>query len=85
MDPTHEAHVNRPGMVVVDVAAADDETALAFQQLLADRWATSSAERTTHDVGQPGVRLRCYLDLDQPVGSDALADAPPQVLAEVQQ
>ncbi|MGW1719840.1 DUF6207 family protein [Streptomyces sp. NPDC002156] len=56
-------------MVVVDVAAADDATALAFQQLLADRWATSTEERTTHDVGQPGVRLRCYLDVRQPLDS----------------
>ncbi|MFJ1673139.1 DUF6207 family protein [Streptomyces bottropensis] len=85
MDPINEVHVSRPGLVVVDVAAADDATALAFQQLLADRWATSSAERTTHDVGQPGVRLRCYLDLNQPVGSDAQADTPPLALAEVQQ
>ncbi|MFD9400238.1 DUF6207 family protein [Streptomyces sp. NPDC060011] len=51
---------------MVDVAAADDATALAFQQLLAERWATATAERTTRDVGQPGVRLRCYLDLRQP-------------------
>ncbi|MEV5177729.1 DUF6207 family protein [Streptomyces flaveolus] len=36
------------------------------------------------DAGEPGVRLRCYLDLNQPVGSDAQADPPPQVLAEVQ-
>ncbi|MEU9190647.1 DUF6207 family protein [Streptomyces sp. NPDC048484] len=85
MNPIHEVHVSEPGLVVVDVAAADDDTALAFQQLLADRWATSSAGCTTHDVGQPGVRLRCYLDLNQPVGSDAQADALPLVLAEVQQ
>ncbi|MFJ4620771.1 DUF6207 family protein [Streptomyces sp. NPDC088812] len=45
-----------PGLVVVDdVAAADDATALAFQQLLADRWATATAERTTRDLG----RARC--------------------------
>ncbi|WP_406130333.1 DUF6207 family protein [Streptomyces canus] len=85
MNPINEAHVSRPGLVVVDVAAADDATALSFQQLLADRWATATAERTTHDVGQPGVRLRCYLDLQQPVDSDAPADAPPLALAEVQQ
>ncbi|MFF8196728.1 DUF6207 family protein [Streptomyces bobili] len=56
-------------MVVVDVAAADDATALAFQQLLADRWATATAERTTRYAGEPGVRLRCYLDLNQPLDS----------------
>ncbi len=54
MNPINEAHVSEPGLVVVDVAAADEEAALAFQQLFDDRWATSSAERTTHDVGQPG-------------------------------
>ncbi|MFD7480759.1 DUF6207 family protein [Streptomyces sp. NPDC059837] len=82
MDPINEVHVSRPGLVVVDVAAADDATALAFQQLLADRWATSTAERTTHDVGQPGVRLRCYLDLRQPINSPTVpADAVPEVSA----
>ncbi|QYX75131.1 DUF6207 family protein [Streptomyces akebiae] len=64
-DPIHETHVSEPGLLVVDVAAADDATALAFQQLLADRWATATAEQTTRDAGQPGVRLRCYLDLRQ--------------------
>ncbi|MEU3854055.1 DUF6207 family protein [Streptomyces sp. NPDC029554] len=39
---------------------------------------------TTRDAGEPGVRLRCYLDLRQPVGSDASAHVPPQVFAEVQ-
>ncbi|MFD5721470.1 DUF6207 family protein [Streptomyces sp. NPDC127036] len=59
---------------MVDVAAADDATALAFQQLLAERWATATAERMTRNVGQPGVQLPCYLDLRQP---DAPAAAPP--------
>ncbi|MFI1510249.1 DUF6207 family protein [Streptomyces sp. NPDC020597] len=76
MNPINEAHVSEPGLVVVDVAAADDATALAFQQLLADRWATSPAQHTTRDAGEAGVRLRCYLDLRQPVGSDTQADMP---------
>ncbi|WP_399476652.1 DUF6207 family protein [Streptomyces sp. TRM68367] len=33
------------------------------------RWATATAERPTRDAGQPGVRLRCYLDTSQ--GPDA--------------
>lgn len=73
MDPINEAHVSEPGLVVVDVAAADDATALAFQQLLADRWATATAEQTTRDAGEPGVRLRCYLDLRQPIVKTAEA------------
>ncbi|MER5374929.1 DUF6207 family protein [Streptomyces sp. NPDC002553] len=56
--------MSEPGLLVVDVAATDDATALVFQQLLADRWATATAEQTTRDAGQPG-RLRGYLDLRQ--------------------
>ncbi|MFC4469207.1 DUF6207 family protein [Streptomyces xiangluensis] len=41
---------------MVDVEAADEDTALSFQQLLAERWATATAQRTTRDVDQPGVR-----------------------------
>lgn len=61
----HETHLAEPGPVVIDVAAADDRTALAFQQALASRWATATADRITHAPGEPGVRLRCYLDLRQ--------------------
>lgn len=60
-------HVSEPGLIVVDVAAADDETAFAFHTALAARWATASVERTTREAGQPGVRLRCYLGLRQPL------------------
>jgi hypothetical protein len=79
MDPIHEAHVREPCLVVVDVAAADDATALAFQQLLADRWETATAEQTTRDAGGPGVWLRCYLDLRQPISPAA----PDEALAPV--
>ncbi|MGW3650009.1 DUF6207 family protein [Streptomyces sp. NPDC000878] len=69
MNLINEAHVSESGLVVVDVAAADDATALAFQQLLAERWATATAEHTTRDACEPGVRLRCYLHLRQPLDS----------------
>lgn len=69
MDPINETHVNRPGPTVIDVAGADDATVFAIQAALAARWATAAADRTTRDVGQPGVRLRCYLDLHQPFDS----------------
>ncbi|WP_093911447.1 DUF6207 family protein [Streptomyces sp. cf386] len=69
MDPINEIHVSEPGLIVVDVAAADDATAKAFQRVLAERWATATAEKTTQDVGQPGVRLRCYVDLRQAIDS----------------
>ncbi|WP_322723495.1 DUF6207 family protein [Streptomyces spongiae] len=70
--------MSEPSLVVVDVAGADDATALPFQQLLADRWATAKAEHTTRDAGKPGVRLSCYLDLRQPTDlTAASADAAP--------
>lgn len=69
MDPISEVHVTEPGLAVIDVAGADDATVFAVQAALAAQWATTSGDRTTRDVGQPGVRLRCYLDLRQPLDS----------------
>ncbi|WP_457465040.1 DUF6207 family protein [Streptomyces sp. TE5632] len=70
MRPINARHVAGPGLAVVDVAAADDATAFAVQEALAAMWATATAERTVREPGEPGVRLRCYLDvrqaLDQP-------------------
>ncbi|MFC4472394.1 DUF6207 family protein [Streptomyces xiangluensis] len=37
--------------------------------MLATRWATATADRTTRDLRQPGVRLRCFLDVRQEAGS----------------
>ncbi|MFI6663179.1 DUF6207 family protein [Streptomyces sp. NPDC050523] len=65
MDPIREAHLSEPGLLVIDVAGFDDDTVLAFQAAIARTWGTSTAERTTRDPGQPGVRLRMYTDLRQ--------------------
>ncbi|MFG2351873.1 DUF6207 family protein [Streptomyces phaeochromogenes] len=69
MKPINDAHLAEPGLAVVDVAAADGNTALAIQELLATRWATATADGTTREPGEPGVRLRCYLDVRQELGS----------------
>ncbi|MFI9604794.1 DUF6207 family protein [Streptomyces sp. NPDC052043] len=61
----NDAHVAVPGLAVVDVAAADDETASAVQELLAARCAVAPADRTTREPDEPGVRLRFFLDLQQ--------------------
>ncbi|MGW7410375.1 DUF6207 family protein [Streptomyces sp. NPDC054833] len=58
---------------------------MAFQQLLADRWATSPAQHTTRDAGEPGVRLRSYLDLRQPISPAAPDEALPPVSAAASQ
>lgn len=69
MKSINEAHVAQPGLAVVEVAAADDQTAFAVQEVLAGRWATALADGTTRVPGEPGVRLRCYLDVRQEPGT----------------
>ncbi|MFE0418380.1 DUF6207 family protein [Streptomyces tendae] len=76
MEAINDVHVSEPGLVVIDIAAADDETAFTFHTALAARWATTSVERTTRDPGQPGVRLRCFLDLRQPLGPPGHLERP---------
>ncbi|MGW5136193.1 DUF6207 family protein [Streptomyces sp. NPDC004135] len=68
-EPINEAHVAQQGLALVEVAACDDQTALAIQELLAGRWATATADQTTRVPGEPGVRLRCYLDVRQELSS----------------
>ncbi|MEY7977226.1 DUF6207 family protein [Streptomyces pilosus] len=50
-------------MAVVEVAALDDATAFAVQELLAERCAIAAAERTVREPGEPGVRLRLFFEL----------------------
>ncbi|MFE4758452.1 DUF6207 family protein [Streptomyces mirabilis] len=67
MRQINDAHVAEPGLAVVEVAAADDQTAFALQEVLATRWVTATADRTTRVPGEPGVQLR--LDLRQELGT----------------
>ncbi|CAM5514301.1 putative protein OS=Streptomyces tendae OX=1932 GN=GUR47_38235 PE=4 SV=1 [Streptomyces tendae] len=76
MEAINGVHVSEPGLVVIDIAAADDETAFTFHTALAARWATTSVERTTPAPGRPGVRLRCYLDLRQPLSALGHSESP---------
>ncbi|MFF7647031.1 DUF6207 family protein [Streptomyces canus] len=63
MRPIHDAHVEQPGLAVVEVASADNATAFAIQDLLAAHYAIAPADRTIREPGEPGVRLRFFLDL----------------------
>ncbi|MEU0195026.1 DUF6207 family protein [Streptomyces afghaniensis] len=69
MKPINEAHLSKSGLAVVEVAAADEQTAFAVQELLAGPRATASADGTTQVPGEPGVRLRCSLDVRQELHS----------------
>ncbi|WP_256096167.1 DUF6207 family protein [Streptomyces sp. LUP30] len=54
--PIHPTHVEQPGLAVIEVAAADDTTAWAVQDLLAKHCAIAPADRTIREPGEPGVR-----------------------------
>ncbi|MEW2573278.1 DUF6207 family protein [Streptomyces sp. NPDC047070] len=66
MDAIQETHLSEPGLLVLDVAGPDDATVYAFQDAIARTWA-ATVDRTTRDPGQPGVRVRMYVDLRQPL------------------
>ncbi|MFD8656646.1 DUF6207 family protein [Streptomyces mirabilis] len=53
MRQINDAHVTEPGLAVVEVAAANDQTAFALQEVLATRWTTATADRTTRVPGEP--------------------------------
>ncbi|MFJ9154276.1 DUF6207 family protein [Streptomyces sp. NPDC102270] len=57
-----DAHVAEPGLAAVEVAAADDETAFAIQELLAARCAIVPAP--PNDPGTRRARCTAALLLD---------------------
>ncbi|WP_331758466.1 DUF6207 family protein [Streptomyces anulatus] len=64
MDSVIDArHVSEPGLVVLDITAADEETALALMDELQQLWATSGITTIRRDPAQPGVRARVYADI----------------------
>ncbi|MDP9954319.1 MULTISPECIES: DUF6207 family protein [Streptomyces] len=56
-----EQHLIESGLVVLDITAADDETARRVVAELSQRWATSGVLRRT--PGLPGVSARVYADI----------------------
>lgn len=66
MKPFDAVHVSKPGLVVVEVAAGDEETALAAVAELGVRWATSGPSEAWRVPGEPGVRVRTYASLCEP-------------------
>ncbi|MFJ8973798.1 DUF6207 family protein [Streptomyces anulatus] len=56
-------HVSEPGLVVLDITAADEETALALMDGLQQLWATSGITEIRRDPAQPGVRARVHADI----------------------
>ncbi|MGW2863284.1 DUF6207 family protein [Streptomyces sp. NPDC001205] len=63
MDAIDPVHLSEPGLLVVDIAAADDATAQAAMTALDRLWATSGPCRTHRVPGEPGARVRLFADL----------------------
>ncbi|MFJ2627651.1 DUF6207 family protein [Streptomyces sp. NPDC087532] len=68
--PIDEVHVSEPGLIAVEVVAGDKETALAAVATLGERWATSGPPAPWRVPGEPGVRVRTYVDTRAPALSD---------------
>ncbi|MCX4791629.1 DUF6207 family protein [Streptomyces sp. NBC_01221] len=58
-----EQHITEPGLVVLDVTAADENTIRAVMDSLQQRWATSGITPVWRAPGEAGVRARVYADI----------------------
>ncbi|MET8021182.1 DUF6207 family protein [Streptomyces decoyicus] len=58
-----QEHLSEPGLVVIDVTAADEETAHQAAAALGGLWLSSGPSAPWHTPGQPGVTVRAYADL----------------------
>ncbi|MFF3343648.1 DUF6207 family protein [Streptomyces flavidovirens] len=61
-----EQHIAEPGLVVVDIIAADEDTVAAVMEGLQQQWATSGITPVWHVPGERGVRARVYADIRRP-------------------
>ncbi len=59
----NDEHVAEPGLVVLDIAAADEVIAAAVMDALQRQWATSGMTPVRRTPGEARVRSRAYADL----------------------
>ncbi|MFE4800383.1 DUF6207 family protein [Streptomyces sp. NPDC056708] len=62
MEPIHAQHLIEPGLVVLDISAADEATAHAVMTALEQQWAASGIGPVRKVPGEPGVEARMYAD-----------------------
>ncbi|GAA1549066.1 DUF6207 family protein [Streptomyces albidochromogenes] len=66
MEKIDEQHINEPGLVVLDISAADEATVHAVMTDLGEWWATSGITSVRCEPGAPGVKAREYVDIRRP-------------------
>ncbi|MFD3442542.1 DUF6207 family protein [Streptomyces sp. NPDC058685] len=64
-------HVSEPGLLVLDITAADEATARRALDQLNALWATDASGRIRRLPAQPGVQCRVYAHLDHDPASSA--------------
>ncbi|MFD4695839.1 DUF6207 family protein [Streptomyces sp. NPDC058463] len=62
MEPIDAQHISEPCLVVLDITAADETTALAAMAALELHWATSGVGPVRREPGAAGVKARIYAD-----------------------
>ncbi|MFJ3713747.1 DUF6207 family protein [Streptomyces sp. NBC_01267] len=76
MDKIDAQHVAEPGLVVLDITAADESTALQTMTELSQLWATSGVSPVQRTPGEPGIHTRLYANLRH-YDSDGTQDPTP--------
>ncbi|MET9438780.1 DUF6207 family protein [Streptomyces sp. NPDC006551] len=58
-----EQHIAEPGLVVLDVTGADEDTVRAVMDALQQQWATSGITPVWRTPGEAGVKARLYANV----------------------
>ncbi|MGI5359445.1 DUF6207 family protein [Streptomyces sp. CA-252508] len=61
-----QQRIAEPGLVVLDVAAADEDTVHALMESSQQTWATYGITPVRRTPGEPDVRARVYVDVRRP-------------------
>ncbi|MGG7568850.1 DUF6207 family protein [Streptomyces sirii] len=56
-------HLSEPGLVVIDITAADEATAAQAASALGGLWLSSGSSAPWRTPGRAGVTVRAYADL----------------------